>query len=316
MIHARRIGLVLNPNARGVRERPALKGALKAALGSRGEVVETRTPDDLAGTARRFREEGVDLVATCGGDGTNLFTVSALVHAYGRDRMPGLAILRGGTVNTIAANLQVRGAPEEILRRLLSRAQGGEMPGRGQELLEVRLPGREPLYGFLFAAAMGARFLEAYYAGPMRGPVWAGVLGLRTVASSLVTGRFARRLFQGVPMSLEVDGLKVPEIASPRLFLASTVPDVGLGMRVAWQAGQEPNRFHLIASNLSTVAMATQLHRVLKGRPLSGAPHLDVLAKEARVRFDEPQTFALDGELFRESAVEIGVGPRLFIAHV
>jgi hypothetical protein len=52
----------------------------------------------------------------------------------------------------------------------------------------------------------------------------------------------------------------------------------------------------------------------LAGRPLAGQPHLDRLAQRARVRFAEPQTFTLDGDLFRDTTVDIAVGPRLWIA--
>lgn len=304
-----RLAVVVNPNALYVKRRPRLVSTLREVLerhATGAELVETRTPDDLARVAAQFRARGVDLVATCGGDGTNLSTITAMVQAYGPDSLPAFAILRGGTVNTIAENLKIRGAPEEILERLCASA---DPPLVGQDLLEVN-----GLYGFLFAAAMGARFLEAYYGGPVVGPAWAGALAARTVASSLVTGRFARWLFSPVPLELTVDGQRVDSVAAPRLLVASTVPDVGLGMKVTWQAGRQPGRFHLIASNLTTVQMALQLHKVLGGRPLEGAPHLDVLARTARIRFAEAQTFTLDGELFREREVSIAVGPRIWIA--
>jgi diacylglycerol kinase family enzyme len=304
------IGVILNPNALGVRRQLGLRDRLRAVVGDAGEVVETRTPDDLATAARGFRARGVSLVATCGGDGTNLSTVTAMVRAYGRDDLPTFAILRGGTVNTIARNLDIHGRPEAILSRLVARVrEGGEVDSRGQDLLEVN-----GMFGFLFAAAMGARFLEAYYGGPMPGNAWAAALAARTVASSLVAGRFARWLFAPVEVELSVDGARVDAFSRPRLLLASTVPDVGIGMRVTWQAGRQPGRFNLIASNLSTTRMALQLHRVLGGRPLDGGPHLDVLAREATLRFAGPEAFTLDGELFRENEVRIAVGPRLWVA--
>jgi len=304
-----KLAVVVNPNALYVRKRPELIDRLRGVLsrGASGAIlVETRTPEDLRRAAERFRANGVELVATCGGDGTNLSTITAMVEAYGRERLPAFAILRGGTVNTIAENLRIRGTPVEILERLCAH---DEPPLLGQDLLEVN-----GLCGFLFAAAMGARFLEAYYGGPLTGPAWAGALAARTVASSLATGAFARWLFAPVPLELTVDGRRVPEVEAPRLLVASTVPDVGLGMKVAWQAGRQPGRFHLIASNLSTVKMALQVHKVLAGRPLDGGPHLDVLARRAKIRFDAAQTFTLDGELFREREVEIAVGPRVWIA--
>ena len=82
------------------------------------------------------------------------------MRAYGRERLPAFAILRGGTVNTIAQNLDIHGKPEEILDAPGRRVANGGVPTVGQDLLEVN-----GLYGFLFASPMGARFLEAYYGG-------------------------------------------------------------------------------------------------------------------------------------------------------
>jgi diacylglycerol kinase family enzyme len=303
------IGVIVNPNALGVKRRRGLRARLEALIGRHGEVIETRTPADLTTALTHFHDQAVDLIATCGGDGTNLSTITEVVKTW-RRALPTVAILRGGTVNTIAENLKIRGEPDEILERLMaSVARGEEVPSRGQDLLKVN-----GLYGFLFAALMGARFLEAYYGGLNPGPAWAGLLAARTVASSLVKGPFSRWLFSPVELTLEVDGKRPEGIRQPKLLLASTVPDVGIGMKVTWQAGRQPGRFHLIASELSTTKMALQVHRVLGGKPLDGGPHLDVLAQNARIEFAQPQTYTLDGDLFRETIVDISVGPRLWIA--
>ncbi|MDB4964999.1 MAG: DAG-kinase catalytic domain protein [Myxococcales bacterium] len=303
-----RLAVVLNPHALGVRRAPGLADRLRAVLGDGGDIVVTRTPADLAVAARRFAAEGVELVAACGGDGTLLSTVSELVQAYGADRLPTFAILRGGTVNTIARNLDIRGRPEEILARLVARARAGQVPAVGQDLLAVN-----GLYGFLFASLMGARFLEAYYGGFRPGPTWAAMLTARTVVSSFIQGKLARWLFSPVDMELTVDGERVPP-QPYRLLVASVVKDVGLGFKVPWQAGTEEGRFHLVASGLSTTAMALQLHRVFAGRPLVGAPHLDRLATRVHIRFMQPQTYTLDGDLFRSTDVDLVTGPRLQIA--
>jgi diacylglycerol kinase family enzyme len=303
------IGVIVNPNALGVRRRPGLRDRLARIVGAQGEVVETRTPDDLVSAVRRFHDAGARLVAACGGDGTNLSVITDVVKTWGGP-LPTIGILRGGTVNTIAENLGIGGEPEQILQRIVAHgAQGEEVPSRGQDLLAVN-----GLYGFLFASLMGARFLEAYYGGPRPGPTWAAALAARTVASSLVNGRFAQWLFSPVEAELTVDGVRASDLDRPRLLLASTVRDVGIGMKVTWQAGHQPARFNFIASGLSTTAMALQFHKVVAGRPLDGAPHLDVLARTARIVFAQPQTYTLDGDLFRETHVEIAVGPRLWIA--
>lgn len=190
------------------------------------------------------------------------------------------------------------------------------------------LPQRERC-GFLFSGAMGARFLSAYTAAPEPGLRWALILALRTIASCLYPGggSLARWLFTPTPMRLTLDAAasptgKPPGSAVPtaapmqiegafRLLIMSTIADAGLGMRVPWRAGAVPGRFQLIASAISSLENALQLPRILRAEPLRGAPHYDLMACAAKLRFEAPQALVLDGELFRAAAVDVTLGPRL-----
>jgi diacylglycerol kinase family enzyme len=284
---------------------------MRRTLGEEGFVVETAHPSEVGPAIERAQGERASVVAVCGGDGTGLHTLSALVRRYPQGQLPTLALLRGGTINTVAKNLGVRGRPDELLKRLVERVRLGELSVCGQDLLRVN--GR---HGFLFAAAMGARFLEAYDAGPLKGAWWAAALATRTALSCFHAGAYAARLFRPVALELELDGEPAPAPEPLRLVVASTVPDVGVGMKVAWQAGRQPNRFHLVASALPLSQMARQLGRVLRGEPLEGAPHIDRLARSACLRFRVPELVTVDGELFHEVKVELEVGPRVWIARL
>ncbi len=298
------LGVIVNPNALGVARDRGLAERLRHLLGAEGEVVETSTSEEVASAIDRLG--GCSLMASCGGDGTNLAILTELVRRPAP--LPPFALLRGGTANTVAANLGIAGRPEQILARLLSRRRRGEpVPEVEQDLLEVN--GR---FGFLCAAAMGARFLEAYYRTPRPGIGWASLLAVRTAVSSLVQGQFAQQLFAPVPLRLSVDRQR-ETIRAARLVVASVVPSVGIGMRVAYRAGTEPQRFHLVASGISTTAMALQLRRVRRGQSLSGSPHVDRLATEATAEFDRPESYTLDGELFRDTALRMRIGPRIQI---
>ena len=302
------LGVVVNPNANGLRRDGRLADRLRAILGNHGALRVTHTASELESAIDHFAHLGCDLIATCGGDGTNLATITQLATRLGEEHLPRLAILRGGTVNTVASNLGIHGSSEDLLQRLVERLRRGEpLPDVRQDVLVVN-----GNYGFLFAAAMGARFIEAYYGGPMQGVAWATALAARTVASALVQGTFARWLFEPIPVELWADGVRQP-VERVRLLLASTVPDVGIGMKVTWQAGRVPRQLHLIASSLSTTTMALQLRRVLAGEPLRGTPHLDRLAGEVEIRFAVPQTYTLDGDLFRDARINIRCGPPIRI---
>src|SRR5262245_21884098 len=120
------LGVVLNPHALGVRRNRKLTDRLRAVLAGDGELVATRTPAELRTAVDRFAERGYDPIGICGGDGTNLSTISQLVERLGVERLPRFAILRGGTVNTVASNLGIKGRPEQILGRLVERMRAGQ----------------------------------------------------------------------------------------------------------------------------------------------------------------------------------------------
>lgn len=331
-----RIAIVVNPKARRIRGDRELIGRL-IELCRRGEErcrLETQRParfevrvseglSALPGELSALCEQGVDVLVPCGGDGTVGEVVTALA-ALAPARWPALCILPAGTMNTVARNLSLTGRPDELLERLLAAIGGprglcgiGRFP---QEVLELRIQDAElpsakrVRTGFMFSAAMGARYLHAYASGKRPGLLWAGMLGLRTVGSCLIPGggSFARWLFAATPAELVLDGEPAAS-AALRFLICSTVPEVGLGMRVPWQAGAVPGRFHLIASGLSPFENARQLRRMQRGQPLVGTPHVDRLVGGVRLRFEKPEPLTLDGEIFSAASVEVGVGRALSI---
>lgn len=331
------IGIVINPQARRAADPglPERLGALCRRAGASATVLRTDSPSEVASAVAQLAAERADVLCPCGGDGTLLSTVTALVRVTPPGApLPGLLLLPGGTMNTVAKNLGLRGPPEAILQALIERSAASSrglaaVPAFPQELLRLRTFDETPLlrardpreleaspvpvterYGFLFTAAMGARFLLAYAQNPGPGP--AAWLALRTVLSSLVPGggAFARWLFQPTAATVSVDGELLPTDRH-RVLLAATVPDVGLGMRVPWRGGCAPRRFNLIASSLPLWRNALQLPRLLRGEPLLGEPHEDRMARTARIDFAQQEPLSLDGELFSARAAELSLGPTL-----
>src|ERR1019366_7805919 len=96
------------------------------------------------------------------------------------------------------------------------------------------------------------------------------------------------------------------------LVLASVVRDVGLHLLVPYRAGEELERFHLVASGLAVRALAEQLPRVLVGRPLVGEPRIDSLARSLRIAFEGVDGgYVLDGDVFWARAATVEAGPVL-----
>lgn len=327
-----RVALILNQKAKRTRD-PALASQLEQAartIGVQAVVVPTQSVEDLPQALASVRSGGCDVLSLCGGDGSLAALLAAAAPIF--PTLPPLIILPGGTMNTVARNLGLRGSIASQWQRALRCVQQAHdvsrLPLGRVDALRATIFDERPLqrtepdlsapptqttrYGFIFGAAMGARYLAAYDSNPKRGPAWATWLALRTVGSSLIPGGgpFARWLFSATSAVLEIDGVTQPESLF-RIVLCATVPDVGLGFRVPWQAGRVPGRFHVVASGIPITRNALQLPRMLRGQPLSGSPHVDRLAQTARLTFERPQQLTLDGEVFSGSDISLSVGPTL-----
>jgi diacylglycerol kinase family enzyme len=304
-----RIAVLVNPRAGTPRRDPGLADRLAAILVGRGEVHAT-SPATLPGLADTLCR-GLHLVALCGGDGTGTATLTELARAAQAAAvpLPPIALLGGGTMNTVARNLGISGSPEALLRRLVIAAESAALPTVAQPLLTVN--GRR---GFLFAAALGARFLELYYEAETPTPARAARLAAYAAASAALGGALARRLFRPAEVQIVADGEPARSLAA-RMLVASTVVDVGVGMRICPRATAAPDRFQLVASGLPPSAMARQLPAVLAGQPLVGAPalHLDRLARRAELRFAADEPYTLDGDLFRARVVTLELAERISV---
>ncbi len=277
---------------------------------------ETRTLDDLEDVARDISARGSRGVVLAGGDGSYMAGVSALARAHGSAHLPPVALAPGGTVCTVARNLGMSGSSRDYARRIVRGVCEETAHSEARSTLRVRDEGGGDRVGFIFGAGLVTRFFEAYYAAPRQGLSAAAGIGARVFAGSLVGSPFARRVLGPTRCSLVVDGA-ADATRDWSLVLASVVRDVGLHVLVPYRAGEEMDRFHLVASALSPRGLGAQLPRVLAGRPLEGEPRIDALARTLQVDFDgEPGGYVLDGDLFRARTVDVEAGPVLSLLRV
>lgn len=98
--------------------------------GTRARLIPTTGPKTASALARRYVEEGADLIVAAGGDGTINEIINGIVHS----QVP-LAILPGGTANVLAHELKIRGGFETAAANLSqlvpARVSLGLMRGEG-----------------------------------------------------------------------------------------------------------------------------------------------------------------------------------------
>src|SRR5256885_2013139 len=129
-------------------------------IGDRGSAAATRSLDDLYRVAEEFMKAGIDILGINGGDGTIHHTLTAFLKTYGDRPLPMVAILRGGTMNTIANSYGIKGEPSRLLFELVDKYHNNE----SFDLFEREILVVGDAYGFIFGNGLLYNFLEAYYA--------------------------------------------------------------------------------------------------------------------------------------------------------
>jgi diacylglycerol kinase (ATP) len=313
------IGVVINPRSRRNLRDPGAAGRLARQLGDRGVVRAAHSIDELYRIAEDFRRDAIDVLAISGGDGTNHVTLTGFIDVYGGHVMPQVALLRGGTMNTVANSVGLSsGRPEGLLGRLLrDYAHRASMPLENVErhVMRIAQDGGEGKahYGFLFGTGVVAGYLSEYYAGGEPTPLVAAQTLLRGVGSALVGGEMIRRMarpFRGT-VTLD-DGTRWDE-RDYLAIAAGTIANIGLNFRPFHRYDEQPGRFHVLGIHASPVAFVKELPRIHRAEPMRPGKAYDAVSSSMVVRGrDDVVKYMIDGDLHEaRGELRVSVGPQV-----
>jgi diacylglycerol kinase family enzyme len=300
-------GLIVNAGARAARADPDLFGRLAAALPP-GRAHLTRDLGEVGPALDALRAAGADTLVVVGGDGSVGGTLTELLARWPADALPAVALVPGGTVNTIAHSLGARGAPEALVRDLVSR---GPRAQTRRPLVSVVAPGAGPRCGMIFANGVAVRWLRMYYDESPRGVAGAASVVARIAGSALVGGALARRTFEAFEARVEVDGAALAG-RSFTVLAAGSVTHIGLGFPAFHTAGSDASRFHLAATAAGPARLVAELPALRLGAhgPHSCVAHHSV--RRARLCFGAPQPWSLDADLYPPALeLELAASPSL-----
>jgi diacylglycerol kinase family enzyme len=288
-----KLGVIVNAGAGTVKRNPRVVDQLRAVVG--GDAVHlTRSAEEVMPALAALRERGSEALLVVGGDGTVTGTLTPLLRSCPTDELPAVALVRGGTVNTIARSLGSAAPPLDVARRLL---QGSRYEVQRRALVRVRADRGKPFYGMIFVNGVGVRWLQMYHEDSRRGvPGAASVIG-RIAGSALVRGELARRAFAPFRAELVVNGKLVP----PRdytVMAAAGIRQIGLGFAPFHSAGRDPKQIHFAVTSASALGILREMPAALAGRhgPLSSLSHFSL--GEAEILPETPQAWSLDAETF------------------
>ena len=290
------IAVISNPHSRRNLKNPVISEEMRALLGSDGIVIETQSVAEIPHAIEQCLQRGVDILAINGGDGTLHYVTTKLAPMYaeaGRE-LPLIALLRGGTMNTISKGMKtLSGSPLHILGRIVDKYRRDERFFVA-ERHALDLNNGEQL-GFLFGIGLPASFLQAYYQGESRGPLkGAYVLG-RLVLSTPVWGKYAQRVFHRVRAFVAAGGEESPYENYTAIF-ASTVTEIGLGFELFSRTLEKDGHFLLLGGALSPVSYVAQLARIYTGETLKGAM-FDRVTTDAVIELEGEYPYMFDGDV-------------------
>jgi diacylglycerol kinase (ATP) len=306
------IGIILNRNAKKSQSFRGRAGEkLGFILGDPQSLRETLEVSEIEAVARLFSEREIDILGIGGGDGSNQRVLSTCIRVYGDRPLPRVLFLRCGTHNACARSIGLKGPPEEILDRVVRKYHARDrIETTRRSMLRIEDDGGVS-YGFTLATGFLYRFFERMHRGRHDSP-WK----VASLIASLFGSLFARsaqveELFRTPPVRVTVAGEDI-DWDSCNGVAASTMEQVGLGMKPFSRANENPDGFHALVFRISPGRFARVSPRLLRGRLENHPQHLSTVTGGLAIESDEPIPYALDGDLFRGGPrLEIAVGPRL-----
>jgi len=313
------IGVVFNPKSKHNLRDPSAAARLARRLGDGGTVREARSLDELYRIAEDFRRADIDVLAISGGDGTNHVTLTGFIDVYGGGAMPQVALLRGGTMNTVANSVGVRrGKPEGLLGRLMrDYARRAVEPLENVERFVMRVAsdrggrGDRAQYGFLFGTGVVHGFLAEYNRGGEPSPLVAVKTLARGIGSALVSGHTIRRIAQPFRGAVHFeDGTSWP-MRDYLAIAAGTISHIGLNFKPFHRHAEEVGAFHALAIDASPLSFIKELPRIHAGLPMRPGRAREAVSHRMTLTGEsDPVRYMIDGDLHESpSPIHVTSGP-------
>lgn len=304
-----RAAIIINRNAGGLRRDARLLEQLQARAQRALPVHVTENVEALQAVCEGLARDGVQTVGVVGGDGTASATLTALWRACG-DRLPRIALLRGGSMNTVASSLGTgRGSPLHLLERTLEALCS---PGLQRTRCRPVMRFNGERLGFLFGTGVWYGYLaETYRSGPPSFPIYVSVLG-RLFASAAVNGEMVRRVARPAPTEVRFRQGSWP--SHPYLSIAAgTVADVGFGFQPFHRAFASEDCFQLLAIRGSARDVLASLPDLRSGRGFSDRVARQIVTDYAELHAEQGFIeYSIDGDVDTlQGSLRIELGPRI-----
>lgn len=301
------VGIIANPHSKLNRKDPQRQELLGYIAGSKGQLRITQNLEELETAIEYFRKKSIEVLAISGGDGTISKTLTAVYRCYkGRSALPKIAILGGGTINTLAGNLGCSSTPEHNLYQLLL-AHSSQTPLHEKSLSSLKVAQD---IGFIYADGISANFLERFYRNKTNG-LGASLLVCKILFSGIINGPLFRSLVGHRTVRIR-NGIKPEHYFKTSSVLASTIEKMPLGFKFFSQVREKIGCFETFVIRFSPRELLLQFIPQFVIRPRSPHPKkVSFTGAKLEIGYQKNFIYTLDGELYRSksSTLMIETGP-------
>jgi len=286
-----RIGIISNPFAKMNKKDPQHNTRLWYILGNHGQLEVTRSISELESVCQEFQARDINFVGIVGGDGSIGLVLSYLYKAYGPANLPKILILKGGTINFLAANLRLPVDGLDHLQKTLKCLQQ-QKPLHEVRLSTIRIGER---LGFIFANGAASHFLQEYYKNKT-GPLGAAVQVGQTILDGFLHGKWNGTFHKIVKKSpVKFNQKFYPDHV---LTFASTLSELPFGVPLFQKVrhGQKHFEYALVTGEAHTLLQETVVN-FFKGKLHQSAFLSSDLAENIVIETFDSTPYSLDGDL-------------------
>lgn len=297
-----RIGLVSNALSLG--NRYALPDLPSA--GPCGTRLLHRAVEGMQGMPEAlddFAAGEVHVIAVNGGDGTVSAVLTELLSHERFERLPMLALLRGGTLNMCAGDAGLAGTAARALARLMRQTDADVLAAAAtrRHVIRVQRDGdpRAVCGMFLGLGSLYRAIRYSYDEVPGRQSI-PRLHAARTLGSligrHLLRGGAADRILRGERVGVAFDDGQETEL-DLLLAMVTTLDRLVLGFRPYW--GQQDGGLHCTLLRDPADRLVRRAFRILYGGPERRLPSDSYCSRNAaRLRIGPGLPFAMDGEFY------------------
>lgn len=301
------IGIIHNPRSKKNMKHPSTLESLRDIVGKYGTVFAPFSLEELTEVAQEIKRDGYEIIGVNGGDGTNHQIISRIIDVYRGDRMPLLAHLRGGTMNTVSNALYgIKGSVSGITKKLVEHYRDNR-PFKTKTSKVLNVNGK---YGFMFGTGFVANLMDIYYEGGNPGPVKALQIIYKAIASAILSTDYVNKLFQPIHAEVLIDNTRLA-YQEYSVVVSSAIRNIGLNFRAIYRAEELPDRIHVFAGKASAFEVIKRLRRLYVGHEPDFKQLTDVLAKMVEIRSDSALKYTIDGDMYEDTRIVVTPGPLL-----